>query len=583
MIEHKVENLQIERVDDIPLLIAFLYRMKVPQLLDEHFPGHGNWKGELSFGAVACVWLAYILSEGDHRLKHLESWVGQRRQMLEACLSAEVRGLDFQDDRLGWMLDNLNKTERFSEFEQSLNSQLLRVYQIKGKRVRVDMTTRKTYAGASEEGLFQYGHSSDKRPDLAQVKLGLASLDPLGLPLVTKVVSGNRADNGMYLPIIKETQKSVGRGGFTYIGDVKMDSVGVRGYLASKGDHYLCPLSQKQVGIQERERLIERGLSEDQKLEKVRGRGEKKAETIAVGYSYLEEQEAEVEGRRVVWKEQRVVVRSEGFARQQAAVIEKRVNRAEAQLLKLNERKRGKKKYNPAELEEEVGRILKEEKVVGLIRYRIEKEKKKVEKREEPSKRGVKKEEQGEAQVKVEVDQVAIKKAKARAGWRVYGTSHLEWSVSEVVTCYREQYIVERGFGRLKGKSLGLQPHYLRSEERVGGLLNLLVIGLRLLTLVEHQAREGLAEEEEEAAQNLKGLYQGQPQKKTARPTSESMLKAFKGVSVVYQEVSGEIYSYLTPLNDLQKRILRLLNISTYLYEGLAYNGHELNLILSET
>jgi len=63
--------------------------------------------------------------------------------------------------------------------------------------VRVDTTTASTYvlpddAGA---GLFQFGHSKDHRPDLAQIKVPIAVLDPLGMPLVTSVVAGNTASS----------------------------------------------------------------------------------------------------------------------------------------------------------------------------------------------------------------------------------------------------------------------------------------------------------------------------------------------------------------------------------------------------
>lgn len=95
MIDHKAGSFQVERIDDIPLLLSFLYRMGVPALLDKHYPRHGNWKGELSFGTVAGVWLAYILSTGNHCLSRLQSWVGEHQQMLEACLSAAVREAGF--------------------------------------------------------------------------------------------------------------------------------------------------------------------------------------------------------------------------------------------------------------------------------------------------------------------------------------------------------------------------------------------------------------------------------------------------------------------------------------------------------
>src|SRR5881296_1568445 len=52
-----------ERVDDIPVIIAQLKRMRVAELLDKHFPTNGNWTG-LSLGWVTVVWLTFIISEG---------------------------------------------------------------------------------------------------------------------------------------------------------------------------------------------------------------------------------------------------------------------------------------------------------------------------------------------------------------------------------------------------------------------------------------------------------------------------------------------------------------------------------------
>src|SRR5918912_419989 len=91
---------RVERVDDIPVLLATLRRLHVAEILDRHFPpGHG-WKGELTFGEVACVWLAFLTSQGDHRLYRLQPWAQQNLHTLSACLGKTVRPLDFQDDRL---------------------------------------------------------------------------------------------------------------------------------------------------------------------------------------------------------------------------------------------------------------------------------------------------------------------------------------------------------------------------------------------------------------------------------------------------------------------------------------------------
>ncbi|MEH1777926.1 MAG: hypothetical protein V7L26_02000 [Nostoc sp.] len=68
-----------------------------------------------------------------------------------------------------------------------------------------------------------------------------------------------------------------------------------------------------------------------------------------------------------------------------------------------------------------------------------------------------------------------------------------------------------------------MTPIYLQREDHVTGLIRLLSIGLRVLTLLEFQARRHLEKNKEKLA----GLYAGNPKRETARPTAELLLAAF--------------------------------------------------------
>lgn len=577
MIASGADALQVERVDDIPLLLFFIYQMHIPRILDEHYPQHGNWLGELSFGDVAGLWLAYILSTGDHRLCHLQAWVTTHRQMLESSLCREIRPLDLHDDRLAAMLDQLAGSELFHQCESALNRSLLRIYDLPNQQVRLDATTSKTYAGASAEGLLQYGYSSDKRPDLAQIKCGLASLDPLGLPLATLVVSGAQADDGLYLPLVREVRASLGGGGGqTYIGDSKMDALGTRGYIVAGGDFYLSPLSRKQVSAEELGELVEFALSGAVELEEVRREaGEGVAgEVVARGYGVPVALKTKVGGAWVEWQEQRVVVRAESLARRQEEQLEAKIELACERLRRLWERKQGKKVLSVAEQEAAARGIVAECGVTGLVGWEVVEQEEVVQVRGYGGNAG-RAEVRRRREMRVEVSPAAVREAQERLGWRVYGTNQGKWSVSQVVWCYRAQYLVERGFGRLKGKSLGLAPHYLHSGERVRGLLHLLVLGLRVLSVMEYQARKSLAAAAP-GEEKITGLYAGQPQKSTKRPTSELMLAALKGVSLVYYEEGGEVKGCLTRLKPLQERVLEVLQVPLALYTELAPESYKL-------
>ena len=237
---HDIQDIITERVDDIPLLLEQMQRMGLPTLLDEHFPTHGNWQG-LSLGWVTTIWLSSILSRGDHRLVHVETWVANRLRTLRATTGHAVERLDFTDDRLEIVLRCLHDDTRWTACKSALNQHTVRVYTLPTARVHVDSTSASAYTIVSENGLFQFGHSKDYRPDLPQVKVMQAVLDPLGMPLATDVVSGERADDPLYIPCIRRVQASVGRHGLLYVGDCKMASRETRAFLATQGDFYLCP------------------------------------------------------------------------------------------------------------------------------------------------------------------------------------------------------------------------------------------------------------------------------------------------------------------------------------------------------
>ena len=133
-----------ERVDDIPILLAQSETMGIPELLDECFKPHGNWEG-ISLGWTTAVWLAHILSEGDHRMNQVQGWAAQRVQMLSVCSGQPVSERFWSDDRLALVLDALSDEQKWQPFETALNRQLIRVYDLKPKRVRLDSTTASGY------------------------------------------------------------------------------------------------------------------------------------------------------------------------------------------------------------------------------------------------------------------------------------------------------------------------------------------------------------------------------------------------------------------------------------------------------
>jgi len=66
-------------------------------------------------------------------------------------------------------------------------------------------------------------------------------LGPLGLPLATDVVSGEQADDGLYLPSIQRLLTIVTQAGLLFVGDGQLSALATRAYVRAHGHHYLAP------------------------------------------------------------------------------------------------------------------------------------------------------------------------------------------------------------------------------------------------------------------------------------------------------------------------------------------------------
>ncbi len=334
---------RVERVDDIPVLVATLQRLQVDKILDRHFPSGHRWQGELTFGEVACVWLAFLTSQGDHRLCRVQPWAQANLALrhkpealtpgpMQACLGKAVRPLDFQDDRLADLLDRLALDDSWQDCESALNQSSVRVYQLPTDLFRIDMSTANSYVETlAAQGLFQFGHSKDN-DEWPQIKVALAALDPLGMPITTLVVPGNSADDPLYVPQIKKVQRTFGPGGKTFVMDCKGAALATRAHLADTKDFYLTPLSETQLAVKKRRALLQPVWAGRQPLQQVyrpAANPEADAELVAEGFSLDVQLQAEVNGRQVVWTERRWLVRSLAYAQGQQQQLDRRLHKAQ--------------------------------------------------------------------------------------------------------------------------------------------------------------------------------------------------------------------------------------------------------------
>ncbi len=68
----------------------------------------------------------------------------------------------------------------------------------------------------------------------------------------------------------------------------------------------------------------------------------------------------------------------------------------------------------------------------------------------------------------------------------VSNTTEQQYDAAALVTTYHQQPLLERGISRQKTRNLQIRPVSLRDETRIAGVLWLLTLGLRVLTLTEY-------------------------------------------------------------------------------------------------
>ena len=228
-----------EQINNVPLLLGVIEQMGIRDVIDAHVRPHGAWQGA-SVGTVVSLWLCHVLAERTHRLVAVRDWVTQRTATFNTLLEITLRDTDCSDDRLANVLTMLSPETTQARLDGALLKRWVRVYRLPTETVRLDSTSVSVYHDpATDTTLLQHGHSKDHRPDLRQFKAMLATLDPLGLPLVCQTVAGNRADDGLYVPAYQAATAALGTSAILVVGDSTMGALATRGHIVAGQSCYL--------------------------------------------------------------------------------------------------------------------------------------------------------------------------------------------------------------------------------------------------------------------------------------------------------------------------------------------------------
>lgn len=549
-----------ERVDDIPLIMAELQKSSLSELLNKHFPDHGNWQG-LSGGQITSVFLSQVLSRNDHRLSPIEQWASERLHTLRYLVKdPKLEAHDFSDDRLGALADKYSKDDTWYDFETEYNQRLIQVYNLSTEEQAIRLDPMIVQSHRPVGGDFQLGFHKQHRPDLPQMKVMLAALDPFALPLYSLVVPGNTADDKLYIPAIDQLSNGLFNCGQLFVGDSKMGARAIRIHTHNKGHYYLTPLSLKQCSKAQIQAYLAQKPADDAELT-IWSEQDKKGQTRIKAKAFEVSEIIEVDDT-YCWKERRIMVYSPAYAKRQTTALNDRLAKAQADLDNIFIRKQGRKhpKSN-AEAKQAVQKILSKHRVQGFIDVRIQSHE------DTKTSRGYLGEpKKVKTKLSFSLKSAEIEQHKQLMGWRAYACNApmQQLDTLQVVQCYRSQYKIEHKFDELLHRMTALMPIFLHKQNRIKALIRLLFLILKTSTLIEFKVREKL----KATQQQLKELYPGNPNRATDRPTTKLLLKAFEYITLVIMPLEDKMIIKMTPLKLIQLKILELLEIPPEIYQG---------------
>ena len=501
--------------------------------------------------------------------------------MLERLTGQEIRDVDFEDNRLGRVLSRLSKPSNWLGIEQGIWSKVVDIYELpsiplleersklgcmdkdlsnrpKGNfplgesgvfedleqgakkvlssslpipGVHIDLTASSGYH-LDAGGLMQYGKSKDHRPDLRQFKLVGASFE--GFLISNQGLPSNEADNPHYLPMVSRVKKIVKKDGLLYSGDSKMADLQTRAHLVNSKDYYLTRLPATFGNAEFIKDCISNGKQNALDLIYAKGK------LLGGGYEFNRGQSATIEladgkEKEVKWTERVVVVRSLNYAQGQERRLNRNIDKAIIDIEKLTpEPGRGKRQIRDKEqLDLCISKICEKHKLEpAILKVETEKELTIVEKyvnrgrAKQGEQRPKKQIEKVRFQIKeVSIDEQVLEQTIAGLGWIVYVTQvpSIVMNLTQTVSTYRENNSLENQFKRFKNEPINIRPIWVRNDDQIEGLTNLLSIALRLAKYAETIIQQSLEQQPQEKDRTLEGLYPELPTKKTATPTLKNV------------------------------------------------------------
>lgn len=540
-------------LDHLGLVAATIDKLGLVNELDKHLPMTKSAK--TTHGQRAMAMILNGLGFMDDRLYLFPKFL--ENKPVARLFGQELTAQDFNDDALGRFLDAVHEYGENKLFSEVAFPIALK-YKLLSKSAHFDTTTLTVYGDYAEESEITeteqmqaaasldrlklsgnakpaYGHAKNKRCDLKQMTLLLATTGKAGFPVWMESHSGNASDKKtleeaasrmqQFCSALKDAPATL-----LYVGDSAMYANAVK-----QGKDLLW-LSRVPENMKISQSLLHKTEIAWTELED--------------GYKMhvIEQEYGDVKQRwALMYSDQaykREIVTLEKNIRKEKEEIEKKVWHISCQSFgcqkdidKLLKPLMKKLKFHQIQFH-----------VESVLKHKTKGRPKKTEDGNLPEKIIT-----GYAlKAELIINEQAIEKAKLTKGRFILATNQLDKKAlpdEEILSTYKEQSGTESGFKFIKDNTFEVDSIFLKNPGRISALMMVMTLCLMVYGFAQYFLQEQLKKQAD--------TLPSQSGKLTDRPSMKWIYRLFHGVHVLKIKYSGSINTLVLNVNDLLKKIIR--------------------------
>jgi transposase len=535
-VSQEVEH-QIERLDHLGIVAGVCKEAGIAEWLDKIA---GESRRSVSVGTATVAMILNGLGFSNRQLYLVPQYF--ENKPVEHLLGEGITADLLNDDCLGRTLDWIFEHDVTTLFA-GLALQARQRFGIKAESVHVDTTSFSVHGeyAIKEEGdpvpiAITYGYSRDHREDLKQWMLALATTHDADVPIFLRPLDGNSSDKEHLSAAVKEVMKQLRDQGSEERQIAVFDSGGYsEANMKSYNEAKIRWISRVPETSTAAKRALEEVYERWQPL--IDGSGDFVARTMDLPQG----------------KERWIIVQPHARLLAAKERMEKKVKKMQEHW----EKKLWHLSVRPFSCENDA-EVAWKQTMKGMPSWLVAtftlQQEAHYQQRGKPKKDALPDKIVWHLVPTVSIDQQKVEAQIKKDACFIIATNMLdeqELSHEQVITTYKEQGGVERGFRFLKDPLFLASSVFVKKPERVIALSFIMVLCLLVYRLAEHLLRSQLAITEQ--------TVPNQVNKPTKRPTMRWIFQCFEGIHLLHIRTGSRFQTQILGLQALHQQVLRLL------------------------